>query len=420
MYDKMKKDDKEFLKSIVNDMPNMIGYWDKNLRCRFANDAYREWFGKSPQEIIGMTFVELTGESLFALNKPLIKKVLAGEAQCFERKLKKANGKMGNIIGHYLPDFDEDGSVKGFSIQASDVTLLKEKEAQLKLAACVFENTLDGVLITNADGIILSVNPSFSEITGYSAQEVIGKNPNILKSNKHDRAFYETMWKDIKTKNCWKGEIWNRRKDGEVYLERMSISMVRDMDEEPTRYVSVFSDITALWRKDEHIRHLAFHDALTDLPNRTLLRDRLDQKLISSQRVKCNMALMFLDLDGFKLVNDEFGHYIGDELLKEVANKLLALVRQSDTVARVGGDEFIFLLNNPQGKEEVTDVANRIISSINEPIKIHGNNLTIGTSVGIAMFPNDGESSFELIKNADAAMYIAKTSGKNHMRFFSS
>lgn len=414
-----KSQDEQFFKSIINDMPNMIGYWDKNLYCRFANNAYRKWFGKSPEDIIGISFRELTGEYLYSLNEPLIHKVLAGEPQCFERTLIKPSGKLGYIIGHYIPDFDAKGVVQGFSILAMDVTELKEKEAELKLAACVFDNTLDGVLITDAHGVILSVNPSFVEITGYTQEEVVGLTPSILKSNRHDKAFYEAMWRDLKTKNLWHGEIWNRRKDGEVYLERMSISMVQDEDEEAIRYVSVFNDITALWREDEHIRHLAFHDALTDLPNRTLLMERIGQKLINSNREECNLALMFLDLDGFKLINDEYGHNVGDELLKEVAKKLLALVRNSDTVARVGGDEFIFILNNPRGKEEVIDVAKRIISSINEPIETLGHLLQVGTSIGVAMFPDDGHTSVDLIRNADTAMYAAKASGKNQIRFFS-
>lgn len=409
----------QFIRSIIDNMPNMIGYWGRDLRCRYANNAYREWFGRPPEEIIGITFRELAGEQLFKLNEPHIRRALAGEPQRFERTLNKASGNVGHIIGHYIPDFDADGTVKGFAIQASEVTVLKETEAKLKLAACVFENTLDGVLITDANGIILSVNPAFIEITGYAAEEAVGQNPRILQSNRHDQAFYTSMWKEIKTKGRWNGEIWNRRKDGDLYLERMTISMVRDVEGEPVRYVSVFSDITALWRKDEHIKHLAFHDALTDLPNRTLLMERINQKLLNSNREQCNLALLFLDLDGFKLVNDQFGHSVGDDLLKEVAKRLLALVRKSDTVARVGGDEFIFILNNPKGKDEITYVANRIVSSINEPIDIFGEVLQIGASVGIAMFPADGRTSVDLIKSADRAMYAAKGSGRNNISFYS-
>nr|WP_082708587.1 diguanylate cyclase [Marinobacterium profundum] len=410
----------KFIRSIADCVPNMIGYWDRELRCRYANHAYHEWFGMSPEEVIGMRFQDLTGEHLFALNEPHIRGVLAGEPQRFERTLNKASENLGYIIGHYIPDFDADGTVKGFSIQASEVTVLKETEAKLELAACVFENTLDGVLITDADGVILSVNPAFIEITGFAAGEAIGHTPRILYSDLHDELFYASMWKEVKTRGRWNGEIWNRRKDGNLYLVRMTISMVRVVDGEPVRYVSVFSDITELWRKDEHIKHLAFHDALTGLPNRNLLMDRVNQKLIHSNREQCSLALMFLDLDGFKLVNDQFGHKGGDDLLQLVAARLLALVRKSDTVARVGGDEFIFVLDNPKGKDEIMSVANRVVSSINEPMDILGEVIQIGTSVGIAMFPDDAHTYVDLMKNADTAMYAAKEAGRNHINFFSS
>jgi diguanylate cyclase (GGDEF)-like protein/PAS domain S-box-containing protein len=409
----------QLIRTIVDSAPNMMGYWDKNLRCRFANNAFSEWFGMPPEDVIGIRFQDLVSEQLYALNEPHIRAVLAGKPQRFERTLTKADGSVGHIIGHYIPDFEAGGTVRGFSIQANEITVLKEIEAKLKLAACVFDNTLDGVLITNVDGVILSVNPGFVEITGYTVEESVGQTPHILHSDRHDQAFYTSMWEEINAEGCWHGEIWNRRKNGELYLQRMTISVVLDGIGEPMRYVSVFSDITALWKKDEHIRHLAFHDALTDLPNRTLLMDRISQKLLHSNREESHFALMFLDLDGFKLVNDQLGHKFGDDLLKDVAKRLLALVRSSDTIARVGGDEFIFLLNNPRGRDEITDVANRIVASINEPIEILGEVVQIGVSLGIATFPADGDSASDLIINADSAMYAAKSFGNNNIRFFS-
>ncbi|MEH6356715.1 MAG: diguanylate cyclase [Marinobacter sp.] len=413
----------QLIRTIVNSTPNMMGYWDRDLRCRYANNAFSEWFGMPPEDVIGIRFQDLVSEQLYALNEPHIRAVLAGEQQRFERTLNKADGSVGHIIGNYIPDFDGDGTVRGFSIQASEITVLKEVEAKLKLAACVFENTLDGVLITDIEGTILSVNPGFIEITGYTADEAVGQTPRILQSNQHDKPFYAAMWQQIKAKGRWHGKIWNRHKGGELYLQSMTISMVLDETGEPMRYVSVFSDITALWRKDEYIRHLAFHDALTDLPNRTLLMDRINQKVLQSNREESHFALMFLDLDGFKLVNDQLGHKVGDDMLKDVAKRLLALVRQSDTVARVGGDEFVFILDNPKGRCEITEVANRIIASVNEPIEVLGGVLgeacQIGVSLGIATFPADGASASDLIINADSAMYAAKSLGKNNIRFFS-
>jgi diguanylate cyclase (GGDEF)-like protein/PAS domain S-box-containing protein len=408
----------QFIKSIIDNTPDMMGYWDKDLYCRYANNAYSEWFGLAPKDIIGMSFQQLTGDKLFSLNEPHIRKVLAGESQRFERTLSKANGSVGHIIGHYIPDFAQDGSVRGFSIQSNEVTLLKETEARLKLAACVFESTLDGVLITDGKGIILSVNPSFTEITGFTAEEAVGKAVRTLHSNQQDESLETAMLQELAATGRWQGEIWNRRKGGEFYLQRTNISTVHDDNGEPVRYVSVFSDITELRRKDDQIKHLAFHDALTNLPNRTLLLDRINQKLLNSNREQCTLALMFLDLDGFKQVNDRFGHKVGDALLKELAQRLLGLVRQSDTVARVGGDEFIFILNNPQGQEDISDVANRIISAINQPIDVFEQRFQIGVSIGIALFPQHGDTAVELINNADRAMYEAKSSGRNKLKFY--
>ena len=409
----------QLIRTIVDSTPNMMGYWDSDLRCRYANNAFSEWFGVSPEDLIGIRFQDLVSEQLYALNEPHIRAVLAGESQHFERTLNKADGSVGHIIGNYTPDFEADGTVRGFSIQASEITVLKEVEAELKLSACVFDNTLDGVLITDVNGVTLSVNPGFVEITGYTVNESVGQTPHILHSDWNDPAFYASMWEEINAKGRWHGEIWNRRKDGELYLQRMTISTVLDVAGEPMRYVSVFSDITALWQKDEHIRHLAFHDALTDLPNRTLLMDRISQNVLRARREESHFALMFLDLDGFKRVNDQFGHKFGDDLLKNVAKRLLTLVRSSDTIARVGGDEFIFLLNNPRGRDEITDVANRIVTSINEPIEILGEVFQVGVSLGIATFPADGGNPSNLIINADSAMYAAKSLGENHIQFFS-
>ncbi|MCG6202201.1 bifunctional diguanylate cyclase/phosphodiesterase [Psychromonas antarctica] len=409
-----------FIRELIDYMPNMIGYWDSDLRCRFANKAFSEWFGKEPEQIIGITFKELVGEDLFALNEPHIRRVLAGDLQRFERTISKADGSVGHIIGHYIPDYDSNGRVKGFSTQASEITDLKEMQGQLKMAACVFDNTLDGVIITDSSGVILSVNPAFSDITGYSAEEAVGETPRLLKSDRHDQTFYAAMWTEILNKGKWSGEIWNRRKDGDIFLERLTISLVIGEDGKPFRYVSVFSDITDLWHKDEHLKHLAFYDALTDLPNRTLLMERLDQKIISCQRTKQHFALMFIDLDGFKLINDQFGHNVGDELLKLVAERLSGLVRQSDTVSRLGGDEFIFIANNLQEKEEISYIASRVLKSINERMDILGEVVQVGASIGIALFPQDGETCDALINNADTAMYAAKSTGKNNFIFYTS
>lgn len=273
-------------------------------------------------------------------------------------------------------------------------------------------------MVTDGNGVIQSVNPAFTDITGYTAAQAIGQTPRMLKSGRHEPAFYAAVWHDVESKGHWEGETWNRRQGGEVFLVWQSITLLRESGDAPTRYVSVFNDITELWRKDERLRHLAFHDALTNLPNRLLLQERLQQLIAMTEREQRNVAVLFLDLDRFKFVNDTLGHGIGDELLQAVAQKLQALVRLSDTVARLGGDEFIVLLDNPASQDEVTHIARRIIDTLNEPMTFRGQVTQIGTSIGIAMHPVDGETADQLIKNADTAMYAAKAAGKNTFRFF--
>ena len=408
----------QFLNTIINYMPNMIGYWGADLRCQYANAAFSKWYHKKPEEIVGMSFQELTGAQLFAVNEPYIRAVLEGKPQHFERTLTKTDGSQGNILAEYIPDFDANGNVKGFAIQSSEVTELKEIEAQLKMTAYVFDNTIDGIAITDVNGDLLSVNPAFEEITGYSAKEVLGKPSQMFRTSQHPRKFYLQVQRQIMAKGRWQYDMWSRRKDGDVFLARFTVSVMRDDEGKPARYVSVFTDITDLWRKDEHLKHLAFYDALTDLPNRTLMMERLEQKIIHSKREPCQLALMFIDLDDFKLVNDQLGHNTGDKLLKVIAKRLLDLVRESDTVARLGGDEFIFMLNDPRSKDEVLDVANRILKLINEPFDIPGMTVEVAMSIGVAMYPSDAISADQLIKNADTAMYNAKSLGKNNVCFF--
>jgi len=412
------REDARFIKALADSLPGMVGYWDKDLRCHFANDAYREWFGKAPEMILGHTINELMGERLYAMNEPYIFAALAGVPQKFERTLTKADGSMGHTLVHYIPDFNAQGEVKGFTVLVSDVTALKEAEAERKLAASVYQNTNEAIMVTNAEGRILSVNPAFTELTGYTADEAIGQNPRMLNSGKHEQPFFANMWQQLDKEEKWQGEIWNRHKDGSVYLERMTITKIPGIDGQSFRYAALLHDITSLWQKEEHLRHLAFHDVLTDLPNRSLLLERLDRHIALSQRKMYGLAVLFLDLDRFKVVNDTLGHEIGDDLLKTVAQKLQALVRLSDTVARLGGDEFVILLDNPLNQDKVIDIATRIIATINEPMMFRGKVAQVGTSIGIALYPEDGHTSAELIKHADTAMYASKGAGKNTYRFF--
>jgi len=403
---------------IANALPGMVGYWDRDLRCRFANQSYLEWFGKTSEEMVGISLMALMGEGLFALNEPHIRRALQGEKQCFERTLTKADGSIGHTLAHYIPAFDAGGQVVGFSVLVSDVTSLKVAESRLLLASTVFNNAAEGIVVTGEDEVILSVNPAFTEITGYSAEEAVGQTPRMLKSLHHDRAFYVDMWRSLGETGRWQGEIWNRRKGGEVYLEWMTITRIPGLAGGAPQYVSVFNDITEFRRDDDRIRHLAFHDPLTDLPNRSLLMNRLDQQIARAQRDQSGLAVLFLDLDAFKRVNDTLGHNLGDALLKEVAARLQAQVRPADTVARLGGDEFVVLLDHPASEAVVAQIAERMIAAIREPMALDGRMARVGASCGIARYPGDGATPAELLLAADQAMYAAKQGGKNNFRFF--
>lgn len=293
----------------------------------------------------------------------------------------------------------------------------EQAEAQLGLAAEVFRHSNEGFIITDADGNIILVNACFTKITGYTADDVLGRNPRLLASHRHDEAFYSAMWRDIGNNGFWRGEVWNRRKDGSIYPEWLSVTRVQDAVGGTTHYIGIFTDITQQKYAEERIHRLAHFDELTGLPNRTLLTDRITHAISQANRSNTSLALMFLDLDHFKNVNDSLGHHIGDKLLIQIGERLKAAVREEDTVARLGGDEFILLLSDTDANGAM-HVAEKILSSVSKTFKIDQYELITTPSIGIAMFPEDGMDMDGLFKSADAAMYRAKEGGRNDYRFF--
>jgi diguanylate cyclase (GGDEF)-like protein/PAS domain S-box-containing protein len=285
-----------------------------------------------------------------------------------------------------------------------------------ELAVQVFLRLPAAVMITTTDGTIVAVNPAFSRITGYERDEIVGKNPRILKSGYHDAAFYESFWATVRRTGQWQGEIWNRRPSGEVYPEWLTLVSVRNAKDERTHYVAIFSDIAGAKQADEAILRRAHYDPLTDVPNRLLFQDRMKQALARSRRVNTPVAILFMDLDGFKSVNDRFGHALGDLVLKQVARRLSGAVREGDTVARMGGDEFVILWESAT-HESVRRRAQQIIDLIGEPMVIAGHSITTGTSIGIALFPNDGVEPESLLRRADEAMYHSKRAGGGRFTF---
>jgi len=287
------------------------------------------------------------------------------------------------------------------------------------VATKFIEGSNDGFIVADKDSSILFVNESFSKITGYSASEAVGKTPKILQSGKHDKDFYKSMWASITNEGFWSGEIWNKRKGGDIYPQRVSINMVKDPDGIPgIYYVAIFHDITESKKNEDEFRHRAHHDRLTGLPNRHLFYDRLNQAIGRASRNKSTCAALFIDLDNFKYINDSFGHDVGDLLLKEVAKRLTECAREVDTVSRIGGDEFTIILDSLVDKEESSIVAKRVLASISKELGIHKQELFITVSIGIAIYPENGKNAAELVKNADTAMYHAKEKGKNAFFYF--
>lgn len=300
-----------------------------------------------------------------------------------------------------------------------DISSRVHTEHRLNLFELVFRNALEGILITDASGAILAVNPAFTTITGWNERDAVGRNPRILKSNRHDRGFYERLWHALHERGAWEGEIWNRRINGENYPEWLSISAIRDESGATTNYVALFHDISDLKAKEAQIRYQGMHDALTGLPNRALLLERLDIELKEGQGTGRLCGLLYIDIDNFKTINDSLGHESGDKFIAEVAEHLTLLIRPEDTLSRLGGDEYVILVANPGEEREVVLVAERILHHFSQPLTLLDRELHVGLSIGIAIHPTDGKGPDELLTNADLAMYRAKAQGKNTYERFS-
>lgn len=300
-----------------------------------------------------------------------------------------------------------------------DVTAARLNESSLRLAAAVFTGTQEGIAITDSEGSVVALNPGYTAITGYTSDDLVGQNLRIIQSGRQGPDFYEKMWREILHKGNWQGEIWNKRKNGEIYPALLTISSVCDNAGKIVNYIGALTDMSHLKRAEVELDHLAHHDALTDLPNRLLLSAHLDQALARAARDKTTGAVLFVDLDAFKAVNDSFGHAVGDELLVLVAKRLKTRLRASDTVARLGGDEFVVVLEHIEAPF-AAKVAQELIGVLSKPYQLDGNKqASIGASVGISLFPSDGSDAGTLIQRADAALYEAKSAGRGTYHFYS-
>jgi diguanylate cyclase (GGDEF)-like protein/PAS domain S-box-containing protein len=296
---------------------------------------------------------------------------------------------------------------------------MPEPTSALPLSAGqVIDNILEAVMVTDANAQIVSVNAAFTRVTGYTPEEVVGKTPRMLKSGEHKPVFYTKMWATLAKNGSWQGEITNRHKSGEPYLEWLTISAIKDEQNVITHYLAVFNDISKHKRAQETIRHMAYYDALTDLPNRALFRDELRAALVNAERQNTMIGVLFLDLDRVKVINDTLGHDMGDRLLRGVAERLKRVIRPGDLVARLGGDEFMVLLTAVDQKSEILSITEKILTSIRPPFLFEHHELFTTASIGISAFPHDGRDAETLLKNADAAMYRAKRRGRNNYQVF--
>jgi len=410
---------KDYVDSIIASLGEMLLVTDYQGHILTANPATLNTLGYSEKELIGMPVNDLLSKDNILLSEHE-KKLLAqkGDVKSIEVNFVDKNGQ--NIPVLVSISLLRGNSDKQQQIvhAARDMTQQKKAERELRLAAKVMDTVSNAIMVSDMDGNIQLINPAFSRITGYQPEEVIGKNPRILQSGRQSTEFYKQMWKGILEEGYWEGEIWNRRKNGTVYPEWLIITTIKDKYNEITHYVSTFLDITE--RKDFEVKleHLANHDPLTGLPNRLLFIDRLDHAMQISKRYQSKSALIFIDIDGFKPVNDTHGHNVGDALLQEIATRLQGCVRISDTVARVGGDEFVMVIENITNIDTAIKIAEKALLLMREVFVLDELECHVGASLGLSIYPDDSEDLDELTKQADTAMYHAKNSGRNRISIY--
>ncbi len=316
------------------------------------------------------------------------------------------------------PVHDKDRQLTHYVAIINDVTERKLSDDYIRLVSQVFLYADESIFITNPQGLIIETNPAFTRTTGYEREEVLGKNPAFLQSGRHDSAFYSRLWETVMEQGHWSGEVWNRRKNGEIYPDKLTVSVVRNDDGTTLSFVCISSDISLLKAQQDKLERIALHDTLTGLPNRALLNDRLGMALADARRLRKKMALCFIDLDGFKPINDRFGHDKGDQVLIGVAQRMMGTLRATDTVARLGGDEFVVVLSELTHERELVGTLQRLMGAIAMPYELDGQTATVSASIGVTLFPDDDVDAETLLRHADQAMYLAKSRGRNCYHFF--
>jgi diguanylate cyclase (GGDEF)-like protein/PAS domain S-box-containing protein len=412
---------KKLLSTVMDSAEDLIFYKDINHRYLGGNEAWYKYNNLTPSQAIGRRDDEIhtqeVAQSIMSNDKQVID---SRRRMVFKEETIDCRGRKAVFEVFKSPLIDENGKVFGLVGIAHDVGEKIEQEKRQRLAQSVFDNTAEGIMVTDKNQIITSINPAFTAITGYGEDEAIGRHVRMLSSGKHEKKFYEKMWEKIESKAYWRGEIWNMRKNKEVYPGLLTISKVKDSSGEVTNYIGVFSDITLVKSTQEKLEYVSHHDPLTMLPNRLLLEARLEHSIEWAKRDQFKIAVLFLDLDHFKEINDAFGHSAGDEVLVKVALRLKNLLRHKDTISRIGGDEFVIMIEDYEDLMYLEKTIQAILALFEKPVNIKEHSFNLTCSIGAALYPNDGEDTEALIKNADAAMYQAKESGRNTYTFYTS
>ena len=392
------------------------GFWliNRELITVEVNDSLYRMLEYDKGELIGKSVFDFTDAENKKTFFKQTEQIPYSKHRHYEINLEKKSGELLPVIMSATTIFSKNGEFVGAFAFVTDVSKQKKMEKELQLAASVFSHATEAIVITDVDANIIDVNNAFTEITEYSKEEAIGKNCSILKSGYHSKEFYQQMWEKLLKEYTWEGEIMNRRKNGEVYVEMLKISSIKDSNGEITQFVGLISDITLQKQKMDSLTRIAQYDPLTELPNRILLFDRLSQAMTQDQRRKQNIVVCYIDLDGFKEVNDTCGHAAGDTVLITTAQRMAKNMREGDTVARLGGDEFVALLIDLESLENAIPIIERLVSDISQPITIENKQVSVSASIGYTTYPQEENVEAEtLLHQADKAMYRAKSLGKN-------
>lgn len=412
-------DDSGLFQAILNECPigiAVIGYEGLYLT---VNPAYCDIYGYTKNEMLNhsftMVFPDEAKQSVLVRHQRFLKEGtrLGGEWPVLHH-----DGQHMTVFSESVTFYPDEG-LPARLVYVQNITERKKTQEQMKIAAAVFEASQEAIVVTNGENNIISVNPAFSILTGWSLEEVKGRNPREFKSGRHPHFFYTEMWQSLKDTGQWMGEVWDKHKNGTEFLKELSISVIKDPDGNIINYVGMFSDITLRKKQEELIWQQANYDTVTGLPNRHLFQSKLEQAARHAARTNHIMALMLIDLDQFKSVNDSMGHRAGDELLGCVATRLLKCSRSADCIARVGGDEFAIIISNINEPSACTDIAINIIKGLEMPFVINGETIFISASIGISLYPSDTENLEDLFKNADQAMYAVKNSGRKNFLYYS-